>query len=148
MALALLVIWYVGGLLVIVPLLILPLVAVYGFVIQKPLRESIEASFRSSAQKNAALVESLIGMETIKILGAEGAVQSLWEKSVGHIAVWGQRSRLISSSVVNVSAFLQQLTMVFTVVLGCYLIADHALTMGALVAVVMLSNRIAAPISI
>ncbi|WP_237446110.1 type I secretion system permease/ATPase [Sinobacterium norvegicum] len=141
------VIYYVGGSLVVVPLVSMPIVIIYGLIAQFAVQRAIEKTYKLSAQKNALLIESLQGIETIKCLGAEGSLQHDWEQAVGHTAYWSQKSREISTSTNHFSQLVQQLTMVFIVVYGVYLIAELELTMGALVACVMLSGRIAGPIS-
>jgi len=141
----LVVIGYVGGPIVFVPLVIIPLILGFALLIQKPLREAVEKTFGASAQKNATLIESLTGVETLKALGAESPVQRKWEQSVGFIAQWGVKSRLLSSSAVNVAMFLQQLASVSVVIVGVYLISNHEMTMGALIACVLLTGRSIAP---
>lgn len=143
----LLVIYYVGGPLVLVPLACIPIVIGYALIIIKPLRESVEETMQSSAQKNSTLVEALASLETVKGLGAEGRVQRLWEKSVGHLAYWGQKSRLLSNSAVTVAGTVVQLSSVAVIVSGVYLIAEKEMTMGALIACVMLTSRALAPLS-
>ncbi|MBB6521490.1 type I secretion system permease/ATPase [Pseudoteredinibacter isoporae] len=143
----LLVIFYVGGPLVLVPLACIPIVIGYALFILKPLRQSVEETMQSSAQKNSTLVEALASLETVKGLGAEGRVQRAWEKSVGHLAYWGQKSRLLSNSAVTVAGTVVQLSSVAVIVAGVYLIAEKELTMGALIACVMLTSRALAPLS-
>ncbi|MCU7850106.1 MAG: type I secretion system permease/ATPase [Candidatus Thiodiazotropha sp. (ex Lucinoma kastoroae)] len=143
----LLVIWLVGGPLVIVPAVCIPLVIIYGLLIQSPLRQSVEATYRASAQKGATLIESLTAVETIKHLGAESIVQRKWEQLTGHIAKWGVRSRLLSASVTNVAIFFQQVAQVGIVVLGVYLISEGEISMGALIAGVILVGRAMAPMA-
>lgn len=139
------VIAYVGGPIVIAPLLAIPVIIGYAFYIQRPLRYSVEQTYQAGAQKNAALIETLANIETVKILGAEGRIQAIWEGSVGHLARWGQRMRLLSSSSMSVSTAVQQFCSVAVIVIGVYLIAEQELTMGALIASVMLTSRALAP---
>lgn len=143
----LLIIFYVGGPLVWVPIVALPVILIYGLLMQKPIKKAVEQTFTSSAQKNATLVESLVGLETVKVLGAEGYLQRLWEKSVGHMAHWSQRVRLLSMSVGLFSGFVQQLASVILIIVGVYLIAERELTMGALIASFMLAGRAMGPIA-
>ncbi len=143
----LLVIWFIGGPMVLVPLVIIPIVLIYGWVIQTPLRKAVESSFRASAQKGATLIETLTGIETVKHLGAESALQRKWEQLTAHIAHWGVRSRLISSSAVNVAVFFQQFSQVAVVVFGVYLVTKGELSMGGLIASVMLTGRALGPMS-
>jgi len=140
-------IFYLGGWLVLVPLLIFPLAIYQGLRAQKKLRPTIEKVMRGSAKKNATLVESLVGIETIKTLGAEGQMQRSWEQSVGYVSQWGLQSRLISNSALQSVQFLQQIAMVAIVVAGVYLIAEQSLTLGGLIACVILNGRALAPLS-
>ncbi len=141
----LMVIAYIGGPIVLVPLLTIPLIIGFALYLQRPLRYAVEQTYQAGAQKNATLVEALTNLETVKILGAEGRVQAVWEASVGHLARWGQRMRLLSSSATTVTAAMIQFSSVAVVVLGVYLIAERELTMGALIAVVMLTSRALSP---
>ena len=144
-ALFLLVIWLIGGPVVWVGVGVILLVAAYGVAVQRPLRESVEKTYKASAQKGAMLIESLSGLESIKFLGAESPLQRKWEQLTGHIANWSIRSRVLSSSAVNVANMLQQLAQVGVVVIGVYLIADGELSMGGLIACTMLTGRAVAP---
>ncbi|MBF0255794.1 MAG: type I secretion system permease/ATPase [Gammaproteobacteria bacterium] len=141
----LVVINWIGGPLVLVPAVTIPLIVIYALLAQKPLRQATENTFRASAQKNATLIESLTGIETVKFLGAEGPLQRKWEQAVAHIARWSTKSRLISSSTVNFAAAMQQLTTVGIVVFGVYLIIAGELSMGGLIACVILTGRTMAP---
>ncbi|MGS2724453.1 type I secretion system permease/ATPase [Porticoccus sp. GXU_MW_L64] len=137
---------FLGGWLVAVPLLALPIAVVYGIAVQKKLRPAIENVMRASSRKNAILVEGLIGVETVKSLGAESKVQHNWEQSVGYVSQWGLQTRATSNTVLQVVQFLQQLAMVSVVVWGVYLIANHSLSLGGLIACVILNGRIMAPL--
>ncbi|MCB1668491.1 MAG: type I secretion system permease/ATPase [Pseudomonadales bacterium] len=132
---------YIGGWLVAVPLLIIPLAVFLAYRAQQKLRPSIENVMRGSAKKNATLVENLVSVEAVKVLGAESQVQKSWEQSVGYVAQWGLQSRVTSNATLTAIQFLQQLAMVFIVVFGVYLIADQELTVGGLIACVILNGR-------
>lgn len=140
------VIGMLGGWLVLVPVVILPIAIVYGLVVQKRLKPAVENVMRGSAHKNATLVESLVGVETIKSLGAEGRVQQAWEQSVGYVSQWGLKTRSTSNTVLHVVQFLQQLGMVAIVVAGVYLITENELSLGGLIACVILNGRVLAPL--
>ena len=137
----------IGGPVVIIPLIGIPLVILYGLIIQIPLRRAVQNTFRGSAQKNAALIEGLINAERVKTLGAEGVLQGKWEQAVAYIAKWSVRSRMLSSSAVNVAVFLQQVATVGVVVYGVYLISDGSISVGGLIACVILTGRTMAPMA-
>ncbi len=143
----LLVIGFIGGPLVIVPVVAIPLIILFSFAVRPHLKEAVEKTFASNSQKNATLIESLTAMETVKTQRASSSLQLGWEQAVGYIAKWSLRSRMLSASVVNFAAFVQQMTSIGIIITGVYLISEHQLTMGALVACVMLSGRAIAPMS-
>ena len=111
-----------------------------SLIIQVPLGRTIQNLFRHSGQKSATLIETLTGLETIKSIGAESQIQRKWEQTIGFIAKYSQRSRLLSSMAVNFTAFLQQMASVSVVVFGVYMIAEGDITMGALIASTILTG--------
>ncbi len=137
----------IGGPIVLVPAVGMPLILMYSLAIQAPLRNAVDKTFRMSTQRNATLVESLTGLEAVKALGAQGPLQRRWEKAVGYIAHWGVRSRILSSSAVNIAVMLQQLASVGVVVMGVYLITEGSVSMGGLIACVILTGRAMAPMA-
>jgi ATP-binding cassette, subfamily C, bacterial LapB len=141
----LLVIYYIGGHLVFVPILTMFLILAYALIIRKPLKESIESSHEASAKKNGILIETLQNIETVKSMSMTGKQQWEWEESTGEIAEKNLKSRLLSSSIPNVTNLFIQLNTVFVVVFGVYLIQEFELTMGGLIAVVILTSRTVAP---
>jgi ATP-binding cassette subfamily C protein LapB len=145
--LALFVIWYLGGLIVLVHVIAIFLLLLYAFFIQVPLQKSVEESFQASAQKNAILIEGLTGLETIKMLGAESQIQRAWEEAVGYIAKWSARSRFLSSSVNHFSFFIQSISVVAVVILGVYMISQGDLSQGGLIALVIVTRQAIAPMS-
>lgn len=147
MALFLLVISWIGGPLVLVPALAVPLILLYALAVRPSLRRSVERTFSSTAQKNGTLVESLTAMETLKTQRAASPMQARWEEAVGYIARWGLRSRMLSSSVVGFASLVQQLASVLLVIGGVYMIMEQDLSMGGLIACVILSGRAIAPLA-
>jgi len=145
MALGLLVVWYLGGDIVFIFLAAIVLILIYAFLIQIPLQKAVGKTFKASSQKNAILVEGLSGLEAIKMLGAESQVQRAWEEAVSYIAKWSSKSRFLSSSVNDLSFFLQSSVVVAVVIAGVYMIAEGNLTQGGLIALVILSRQVVAP---
>ncbi|KEQ15957.1 ABC transporter [Endozoicomonas montiporae] len=136
-----------GGPLVFVPIAGIVIIALHSWFIQPGLRAAIENTQRSSAQKHAALIETLSGIEGIKAKSAEGELQHRWEQLTGHIAMWDIRTRSLTTSAATLSALVIQLVNIGIVVCGVYLIVDQSLSMGGLIAAVMLSGRSLAPVA-
>lgn len=117
-----------------------------ALVVQDKMHELSDTTYRASAQRNATLVESLVGLEAIKAHGAEGGIQRGWERTTLFLAQVGTRLKLLSNSVINFTGFVQQAVNVATVILGVYLLADAKLSMGGIIAATMLSGRMLAPL--
>lgn len=145
--LGLLAIWYISGSVVIIHMVAIVVLIVYSILIYKPLKTSIEKSYQASSQKSAVLVESINGLENLKMLGAESKVQHDWEESVSHISRWGARSRFLSTSVNHVSTFVQSSCVVGVVIAGVYAISSGNLSQGGLIAVVILTRQAIAPMT-
>lgn len=141
----LLVIYYIAGALVFVPLFIMGLIILYAFIVRKPLQESIESTYEASAKKNGILIESLQNIETIKSQGLAGVTQWNWEESTGEIANKSLKSRLLSASIPNLTGLLISLNTVLIVVFGVFKIQEFELTMGGLIAAMILSSRAISP---
>ena len=131
-----------------VPLLIGALLLLaYALAVQARMHGLTQTSQRAGAQRNATLIEALVGFETLKFLGAEGQIQRKWEKSAALLARVGAQLRLLSASASHGANFVQQMVNLALVVLGVHLIGEHALSMGGLIACTMLASRALAPIA-
>lgn len=145
--LGLLVVWWIGSYIVLVHLITIAVLITYAYFVQAPLQRVVEKTIKASAQKNAILVEGIAGLETIKMLGAEGQIQRAWEEAVSYISKWSNKSRMISSSVQDASYFMQNMMTVAVVIVGVYMITAGKLTQGGLVALVILSRQVIAPMA-
>ncbi|MEZ8798223.1 type I secretion system permease/ATPase [Vibrio cyclitrophicus 1F53] len=139
-------IWLMAGNLVFVPVAGVVVLIIYALLIQGPLRRTIEEGSRLASQKYANLIESLAGLETVKLFSAQSQFQFRWEEAVAHMANWNIKSRRITDSIQNTAGFVQQSTNVGMIIFGVYLIAEGELTMGGLIAATMLSGRAIGPL--
>lgn len=141
----LLTVYFIAGSLVFVPIVLMVAILLYTFSIKNALQESIESTYAATAVKNGILIESLNALETLKMLSAGGQAQWKWEEATGEIANKGLKSKILSSSIGTVTSFLVQLDTVVVVIFGVYMIQNMDLTMGGLIASIILSSRAIAP---
>lgn len=146
-ALFILLIAIIGGPIAFVPLAAVPIIIIIGFMMQKPLENVTKQSMMESALKNALLFETISGLETIKVQAAEGHTQRSWEELTEKASRTAAKSKRISSLALNLAVLVQQIASVIVVIVGVYLIAHAKLSMGALVACVILTGRAMAPLS-
>ncbi|WP_369959561.1 type I secretion system permease/ATPase [Pseudomonas benzenivorans] len=140
------VIWLIGGWLVLIPLLAFPLTAVFALIIQSRLRDTVQRSLALASQRQALLIETLGGLETLKAFGAESERQHEWEKIHGAVTRLDSHARFLSALATNGTLFLQQLSGMSIIVAGVYSIIAGDLSVGALVACYMLGSRVLAPL--
>ncbi len=141
----LLVIFFIAGNIVFIPLTIMFLILIYSFLIKGPLKRSIESTYEASANKNAILIESLSNIETIKYLGASGHAQWELEEATGDIASKSIKTKLLSDSIKTVTQFLIQINTIAIVIYGVYQIEALELSLGGLIASIILSSRAISP---
>jgi ATP-binding cassette, subfamily C, bacterial LapB len=135
------------------PMMTIPVVVgaiimlLYAFSVQSKMHELSETMYRAGAVRNATLIESLVGLETIKALGIEGGMQRKWEQSARFLTEVGSKLKLLSASINNGSNAIQQIISVVLILLGVYLVTNGELTQGGLIACTMLASRALVPIS-
>lgn len=141
----------VGGKLALVPLTIIPIVAIVGLLVQRPLSRHINESMKESSQRSGLAVEAIEGIETLKTNNATSWAQQRWDEYTAKTSASSIKVKDTSNFMVNFATGMQQLNTVFLVLLGTYLIhADNPaerITMGALIASVILSGRALAPLA-
>ncbi|MDF9616726.1 type I secretion system permease/ATPase [Pseudomonas entomophila] len=145
-ALMLLVIGLLGGWLVLIPLIAFPLAMGLALFIQVRLRDTVQKSLSLGAVRQALLIETLGGLETLKACGAESERQYQWEHTNGAIARLDAHARNLSALASNGTLFIQQFCGMATIVAGVYSIIAGNLSVGALVASYMLGSRVLAPL--
>ncbi len=138
---------FIGGELVLIPIFAIPITIIISLLLEIPIRKATEKSYFGSVQKNALLIESLISLEAIKSLNAEGQMQRKWENCVSIVTEANNESKFFSSIAVNVTNYIIQMVTVITVIYGVFLISEGKLTMGGLIACNLLNGRTLAPLA-
>ncbi|WP_027008600.1 type I secretion system permease/ATPase [Conchiformibius kuhniae] len=140
----------VGGKLALVPLTIIPTVIIVSLLVQRPLSRYINESMRESSQRQGLAVEAVEGIETLKVNNAANWAQQKWDAYTAKTAAASIKVRDTSNFLVNFAVAMQQLNTVFLVVVGTFLIhssnPEEQISMGALIASVILSGRALAPL--
>jgi len=135
-----------AGWLVLVPLVAIAATVAAGFALQRAMgRAAIDAQADSSLQ-HSVLVESISGVETLKAARAEGQMLGKWRRYSSMSAATQERMRRLNTIAVNIASASQQLISVALVIGGFYLFNDNKITMGAIIAIVMLAGRAMSPV--
>jgi ATP-binding cassette subfamily C protein LapB len=140
------VIWLLGGPIALLLAGLIMIVFIAGILLQFPLKALVKKSVKSAEAKHGLLIESIHGLETIKAVGADGRMRERYGRFVAENAGYSQGSRFVSAMGVNISNWVQQTASIFAVLVGMYLIKDSEMSIGALIACVLLAGRAIAPI--
>ena len=142
-----LVIAILGGHLVWIPVLAFPLALGIGYALQKPLVATMERTMALAAERQSSLIETLAGLDAVKVNNAESERQYGWEQTIGTLSRLELRVKLLSGLSMNMTLLIQQLAGVIMIVFGVYQIIDGNLSMGGLIACYMLSGRALSPLA-
>ena len=145
--LTLLVVAIIGGPVVIVPALMVPLVILVGWLTHPALERLSARSLGEQMQKQSVLVEAIGGLETVKTSGAAPLLTRRWLQAVQQHSDSSLRQRLISSIGVTFATSAGTISYAGVVIVGVHMIANQTLTMGGLIACSILAGRAIAPLA-
>jgi ATP-binding cassette, subfamily C, bacterial LapB len=123
-----------------------PVLLGMGLLAQRPLMQAMRESMKEAGDKQSVLVEALLNLEMLKAHHAESYLQHRWEKSNLASSASYKKIRALSNLMLGLTTTTQQLVTVAMVVYGVYLIGDNALTLGGLIASVILAGRAISPL--
>ena len=142
-----LVIAILGGHLVWIPVLAFPMALLIGYALQKPLVATMERTMALGAERQSSLIETLAGLDAVKVNNAESERQYQWEQTIGTLSRLELRVKMLSGLAMNITLLIQQLAGVIMIVFGVYQIIAGNLSMGGLIACYMLSGRALSPLA-
>ncbi|RME68502.1 MAG: type I secretion system permease/ATPase [Alphaproteobacteria bacterium] len=141
------VIGMIGGWIVLVPIAAVPIVFAVGLLIQPALARLATRALHEGQGKHGVLVETVAGLETVKSVAAGRLLAQRWQRGLADHAITSRRSRILSQLAINVASTVQQAAQVGTVIVGVFLVMGGALSVGGLIACVILTGRTLAPLS-
>ena len=136
----------VAGPLAWIPAMVVPILLLVGLLAQKPLMRYMRQSMKESGDKQSVLVESMLNLELLKAHNAESYLQRRWETSNLAGAEAYKKVRSLTNLMLGLTTMMQHLVTVSMVVWGVYLIGANQLTLGGLIASVILAGRAIAPL--
>ncbi|MHA6198246.1 type I secretion system permease/ATPase [Pseudomonas wadenswilerensis] len=144
--LILLVIGIIGGHLVWIPIVAFPLALGIGYALQKPLTATLERTMALASERQSSLIETLAGLDAVKVNNAESERQYMWEQTIGTLSRLELRVKVLSGLAMNITLLIQQMAGVALICFGVYQIMAGNLSMGGLIACYMLSGRALSPL--
>lgn len=136
---------YIAGWLAFVPLLVMAVMVIAGLWLQRKVTAAALEAQSDHGLQQTMLVESISGIETLKSISGEGVMIGRWRRLAELGAQSQRRLRDISSAAIGLAATFQQMSSISLVIGGYYLFAAGKISMGAIIAIVMLASRSLAP---
>ena len=110
-------------------------------------RRKLRVLYEAEGQRQAYLVETIHGMETVKGLATEPLRRRDWDARCAQAAESRFDVGRISTSAQAVIGLLEKLLTVAVIGFGAVLVFDGQMTVGALIAFNMLSGRVTTPLA-
>ena len=140
-----LIVW-IAPALSIVPLVCMVTSGLLAIIINRPLQRYIQTSQSLGNERQSYLLETLSGLSAVKTTHSESLHQHRWEnlnQQIASVAMKIRNLQLLSS---QSAMFILQAGTVLIVAYGVYLIGAGELSMGGLIAVMMIAGRCTSPV--
>ena len=140
------VIYLIAGPLAFIPMIMVPLVIGVGFLVQPKLNRISEILTTNTKSKHSVVVESLSGLESIHTTGSHDFFTDRYQEAIDQSSDLTRKSKMLSQLALNIATSAQQLSLVLIIFYGTFLIYSGDLSMGAMIAAVLLSSRCLGPL--
>jgi len=109
-------------------------------------RARLNERFRRGSDNQSFLVEAVSGVETLKAMAIEPAMQRRWEEQLAAYVKAAFSTTTLSNIASQSVAMINKATTVLVLFFGAGLVIQNKLTVGELVAFNMISGQLAAPV--
>lgn len=139
------IIFYIGGHLGWIPAITILVSLSVSLFMQKLIKKNVLKSVKEEQLKQTTLNETVTGLEIIKSVRGQNRMKAHWDKSLGQSVYFNEKSQYLSQVASNIAEFLTKLSSIAIVVFGVFFAMDGLMTMGAIVAAMMLNSRAVSP---
>ncbi|MFN5707350.1 MAG: peptidase domain-containing ABC transporter [Planctomycetota bacterium] len=115
-------------------------------VLLGPYRRRLEALYFAEGNRQAMLVETIHGAQTVKALSMEPVQRKKWDQRTAESVAMHFKVGKISTIATTISKLLEKLMTVAVVWFGANMVFENQLSVGALVAFQMISGRVTGPL--
>jgi len=140
------VMFFYSPLLTLVVVATIPIYVVLSAVVTPIFRARLNEKFNRGADNQAFLVESINGIETLKAMAVEPAMQRRWEEQLAGYVRASFRTMSLGNIAGQIASFINKATTVAILWIGAYLVMDGRLSIGQLIAFNMLAGRVSGPL--
>lgn len=124
----------------------IPLYIILSVVITPIIRARLHEKFNRGAENQAFLVESVNGIETVKSMAVEPAMQRRWDEQLAGYVKASFKANNLSNIAGQVASFINKVTTIAILWVGAFLVMEGKLSVGQLIAFNMLAGRVSGPL--
>ena len=124
----------------------IPVYVIIGLVMRPILRETIKEKFNRGAVSQQFLVESIVGMQTVKGSAVEPIMQAQWEERLAAYVSTSFKATMLAAGGQNAIQYASKFTTALTLLFGAHAVMTGELSVGALVAFNMIAGQTIQPI--
>ena len=124
----------------------IPFYVAIGFGFRPALRELINEKFNRGAESQQFLVESVVGMQTLKAAAVEPFVSAQWEDKLAAYVRTAFQATMMGAKGQTAIQYVSKLSTALLLLFGAKAVIDGGLTVGELVAFTMLAGQVAQPV--
>jgi len=138
--------WIYSPMLTLIVLASIPFYLIIAFSIRPILREKINERFNSGAQSQQFLVESIVGIQTLKAAAVEPMLRNQWEEKLAAYVRTSFDAVMLSTLGQNLIQFISKATTALVLYFGALAVIQGELSVGGLVAFNMMMGQATQPI--
>ncbi len=140
------VLWYIGGALIVVPIILLVLLGWIAFKLGLYLRDAIEDDALWEDRKYSFIIEVLRGVHSVKSMAMESLMDRRYEKLMENCSKSSYNVIYLNSLAQGIGTTFSQITMVAVASVGSWMVVNNDITLGALAASILLAGRTVQPL--
>jgi ATP-binding cassette, subfamily B, bacterial HlyB/CyaB len=133
-------------LLTLVVLATIPFYVALSVLVTPIFRARLNEKFNRGAENQAFLVESINGIQTLKAMAVESAMQRRWEEQLAGYVYSSFRTSNLSNIAGQSASLVNKLTNVLILWIGAFAVMDGSLSIGQLIAFNMIAGRVTGPL--
>ena len=124
----------------------LPVFVLIGFLVRPPLRDLVSEKFNRGAASQQFLVETVVGVGTIKAAAVEPVMRAQWEEKLAAYVKTSFAATMLGSGGQLAIQYVSKVTTAALLLFGAKAVIDGELSVGALVAFNMIASQAVQPI--
>jgi subfamily B ATP-binding cassette protein HlyB/CyaB len=124
----------------------IPLYLIIAAIARPMLRERLNEKFNRGAESQQFLVESIVGMQTIKAAAVEPVVSRQWEERLAAYVRSAFHTAMLGAKGQNAIQYVNKLSTAALLLFGAKAVIDGELSVGELVAFNMIAAQVAQPV--